>query len=262
MMAPAWAAQAAPATRARDFTEALERAKSTGSDIVVLQRGSDWNRLGETLNRDVWQTPGFAEALGEGFVLVTVDRPEQAGAPALGTGESRAGLDRFLAATTAGAKLPDDEVASVRTEGGANFKKRGDGSWLLDDPKGEHNPAHDTVELNLRATRGGQVLRIDFLPDSSLPNGGSGRASNGNFALNEVSIVNGDKPVVATHAWGNSPNGTARSDTVVVPASFVNVTRFSISSGHDSLNGARAMPQFSFENEFSQTIRSPFTISR
>ncbi len=207
ILLPAWAVQAAPATRARDFTEALERARSAGSDIVVLQRGSDWNRLGETLNREIWQKPEFAEALGEGFVLVTVDRPEQAGAPALGSGESAAGLTRFLNATAAGTKLPDDEVASVRAEGGASFKKRADGAWLLDDPKGERNPAHDTVELNLRATRGGQVLRMDFLPDPSLPNGGSGRASNGNFALNEVSIVNGDKPLKATHAWGNSPNG-------------------------------------------------------
>src|SRR5688572_14475608 len=125
-----WTLEAAPAIRAGDFTEALERAKSTGSDIVVLQRGSDWNRLGETLNQEVWQTSAFAEALGEGFVLVTVDRPEQAGAPALGSGESGAGLARFLTATVAGGRLPDDELASVRAEGGADFKKRADGAWL------------------------------------------------------------------------------------------------------------------------------------
>jgi hypothetical protein len=212
IVVPAWATlQAAPATRARDFTEALERAKTAGSDIVVLQRGSDWNRLGETLNRDVWQTPAFAEALGEGFVLVTVDRPEQAGAPALGTGESGAGLERFLTATAAGAKLPDDELVSARAEGGADFKKRADGAWLLDDPKGEHNPAHDDVVLNLRSRSGGTVLRLDFLPDPSMPNGGAGRAPNGNFALSEVSLTSDGQPLTVSRVWGssNEPNSSA-----------------------------------------------------
>lgn len=207
--------QAAPGTRARDFTEALELAKPEGRDIVVLQRGSDWNRLGETLFRDVWQTPEFEKELGEGFVLVSVDRPEQAGAPALGSGEDGSGLKRLLAATQAGATLPENEVTSVRAEGGASYKKRADGTWLLDDPKGEKNPAQDTLELNLRTSRGGQVLRIDFLPDASLPNGGSGRASNGNFALNEVKITNDAQPLAAAQAWGNSPNGAGATDLLL-----------------------------------------------
>lgn len=202
---PAWSLQAAPATRARDFTEALELAKPVGSDIVVLQRGSDWNRLGETLYRTVWQSPDFEKQLGEGFVLVTVDRPEQVGAAALGSGEGPDGMAAFQAATTAA--VPDNEIVSVRAEGGASVKKRADGTWLLDDHKGEHNPAQETLELSLRTSRGGQVLRLDFLPDATLPNAGAGRASNGNFALNEVSIVNGDQPLAATSAWGNSPEG-------------------------------------------------------
>ncbi|MEO5712909.1 MAG: discoidin domain-containing protein [Luteolibacter sp.] len=211
LLVPVWTLQAAPVIRARDFTEALEKAKATGSDIVVLQRGSDWNRLGETLNRKVWQTPEFEKQLGDGFVLVTVDRPEQAGAPALGSVESASGLTRFLAATAAGAKLPDNELASVRAEGGASFKKRADGTWLIDDAKGEHNPAKDDVVLNLRTRNGGQVLRIDFLPDASLPNGGSGRGVNGNFALNEVMIESDGKPLPVTRAWGSSkePNSSA-----------------------------------------------------
>ncbi|MCW1923898.1 discoidin domain-containing protein [Luteolibacter arcticus] len=208
-------AQAAPVTRARDFTEALELAKPTGSDIVVLQRGSDWNRLGETLYRKVWQTTEFESQLGDGFVLVTVDRPETPGAPALGSTDDPAGMARFRAATGPGAALPANEVASVRAEGGANFKKRADGTWLLDDPKGEHNPARDTLVLNLRAGSGGQILRLDFLPDPSLPNGGAGRASNGNFALTEVIVVNGDKALATTSAWSNSPEGAAAGGLLV-----------------------------------------------
>src|SRR5262245_21370726 len=43
-----------PAERAENYSDALVRAKATGKDIVVFQRGSDWNRLGELLYNDVW----------------------------------------------------------------------------------------------------------------------------------------------------------------------------------------------------------------
>jgi hypothetical protein len=195
---------AAPTTRAADFTEALEQAKATGNDIVVLQRGSDWNRLGETIYQNIWRSPDFEKQLGEGFVLVTVDRPERPGAPALSSNEDATGLDRFMKLTAADTRPPDDEVASAKADGGASYKKRKDGAWLLDDPKGEHNPAQDTITLNLRTRTGGQLLRIDFLPDPSLPNAAAGRASNGNFAMSEVEIRHEGKTLAATHAWANA----------------------------------------------------------
>lgn len=206
---------AAPTTRAGDFTEALEQAKASGNDIVVLQRGSDWNRLGETLYQNVWSSPDFPKHLGDGFVLVTVDKPERPGAPAIGSNEDPYGLDRFLRATAVGASLPADEITSIRAEGGASFRKRTDGTWLLDDPKGEHNPAHDTLTLNLRANRGGQLLRIDFLPDASLPNGCSGRASNGNFALSEVEITNDTKPLPVAHIWASASEGDMPAEQLI-----------------------------------------------
>jgi hypothetical protein len=46
--------------RAAHFEESLLRAKATGKDIVVLQRGSDWNRLGEMLYHEVWLKDEFA----------------------------------------------------------------------------------------------------------------------------------------------------------------------------------------------------------
>jgi len=67
-------AQPAPTVRAAHFTEALEKAKAANQDIVVFQRGSDWNTLGESLYRNVWQKPELLTELGEGFVLVAVDR--------------------------------------------------------------------------------------------------------------------------------------------------------------------------------------------
>ncbi len=195
---------AAPTTRAADFTEALEQAKANGNDIVVLQRGSDWNRFGETLYKNPWSSPEFVKNLGDGFILTTVDRPERPGAPAIGSGDDPAGLARFLRTTAPGSPLPDDETTSISAAGGATFKKRADGAWLLDDSKGEHNPARETLTLNLRASRGGQLLRLDFLPDASLPNACSGRASNGNFALSEIEVAGDTRPLKITHAWGSA----------------------------------------------------------
>ena len=195
---------AAGTTRARDFADALAQAKSSGNDIVVLQRGSDWNRLGETIYQNVWLKPEFVKELGDGFVLTTVDRPEQAGAPALGTNGDPAGISRFMRCTAATATLPADEVTGVTAEGGASFKKRADGTWLLDGSPGEHNPATDTLELTVRTRDGGSILRLDFLPDPTLPNGCAGRASNGNFAVSEIEMTCDAKPVTATHAWANA----------------------------------------------------------
>ena len=182
---------AGPITRADDYPAALEQAKASGNDVVVLQRGSDWNLLGEKIYQNIWMSRDFEKSLAEGFVLVAVDRAERPGAPALGSGQDPSGMQRFLSITAAGAPLPDDECSSVHAEGGATFKKRADGAWLLDDLKNEHNPPHDQIVINLRTRKGGQLLRLDFLPDASLPNAASGRASNGNFALSEIEVMHG-----------------------------------------------------------------------
>ena len=194
---------AAPTTRASDFTDALAQAKQTGNDIVVLQRGSDWNPLGETLFQKVWQRPEFPKALGDGFVLVTVDRPEHPGAPALGSSGDPSGMARFTQATAPAAPLPPNEASAVSAESGATFTKRADGTWLLDDPKAAPSPPTDTVELTVQPRDGGSILRLDFLPDPSLPAGGGGRASNGNFVVSEIEVSNGGKPLPVTHAWAS-----------------------------------------------------------
>jgi len=194
---------AAPTTRATDFTAALEQSKATGNDIVVLQRGSDWNALGETIYQSVWLKPEFTAALGDGFVLVAVDRPEQPGAPAIGSGESPAAIKRFMTATAAGSSLPANQITAIHAAGGGTFKKRTDGSWLIDDPKGGTKPPKGILESTVQAREGGQLVRLDFLPDIILPNACAGRASNGNFAISEIEITRAGKPVAASQCWGD-----------------------------------------------------------
>ena len=200
-------AVAAPTSTEPDFPAALARAKESGNDIVVLQRGSDWNLLGERIYQDVWLSPEFVKALGDGFVLTTVDRPEQPGAPALGAGGDDAAVKRFLEITAKPAPSGNDDITSIKATGGAAFKRREDGTWRVDDPKNERNPANDTIEFTLESRRGGSLLRLDFLPDPALPNGCAGRASNGNFAVSEITITRDGKPFQPTKAWANASEG-------------------------------------------------------
>jgi len=203
------------AERASHYVEALSRAKASGKDIVVLQRGSDWNRLGEMLYNDVWLKDEFARRLGDGFILVAVDLPELAGGRPL-RGPWRAAVDgrfgvkaeesgalRLARLSEEDALLPANEVRAVEAMEGAVFAQRADGAWLTQGG----NPARETLTLSLKTIGGGQVLRLDFPTDASLPGSGPGRAKNGNFVINEVVVESGEEVVELVSAWGSASSG-------------------------------------------------------
>jgi hypothetical protein len=179
-------------TRADHYEEALELAKASRKDIVVFQRGSDWNRLGEMLHRDVWLKDEFVEELGDGFILVAVDRPESA----TGAAESR-----IAKVTDATSPLPPNEVVAVESDAKVPFAARKDGAFL---GKSNPTPVRDTLTLRLEVKGGGRVLRLDFPADSSLPSGGPGRAPNGNFCISEIVARQSGNPLAITAAWANS----------------------------------------------------------
>ena len=103
------------ADRAVHFEAALARAKTAGKDIVVYQRGSDWNRLGERLYASVWLKPEFDKALGDGFVLVAVDNPEVVGGPAA------ASLKQL---TDKNVAPPPNEITAIESESGIGYVAR------------------------------------------------------------------------------------------------------------------------------------------
>jgi hypothetical protein len=177
---------------AENFDEALTRAKKTGQDIVVLQRGSDWNKLGEMLYNDIWLKDEFARQLGTGFILVSVDRKD----PDMDSSPSR--LASLVDAKT---PLPANEVIAVESEAKIPFAPRPDGSFL---GKMKPNPDKDTLTLKLLSKRGGRVLRLDFPADPSLPTTGPGRAANGNFCISEIVIRSASKQLAVNTAWSNS----------------------------------------------------------
>jgi WD40 repeat protein/serine/threonine protein kinase len=71
----------------------------------------------------------------------------------------------------------------MKSRGGATLTKLADGSILA----GGTNPPKDTCTVCANARLDGvQVLRLEFLPDASLPHGGSGRGNLGHFHLTRV----------------------------------------------------------------------------
>lgn len=73
--------------------------------------------------------------------------------------------------------------ASMTSAGGATLKQLDDGSILV----GGEKPDKETTTLTFAAPPAGMVaLRLEVLPDDSLPAKGPGRADNGNFVLSEI----------------------------------------------------------------------------
>ncbi len=207
-----------PAERVANYEEALARAKETGKDIVVFQRGSDWNRLGETLYNDVWQKDEFALELGNRFILVAVDHAEVVGGRAVQgtcsatycgpTGFSNIEIGsttplRLAKLAEESAPLPADEITTVEGQDGSKFNRRADRAWLAEGKC----PAYDDLALHLRPLGGGKVLRLDFLTDPSLPGAGPGRASNGNFAVSEIEVFADGHPIKLDADWANASEG-------------------------------------------------------
>jgi hypothetical protein len=89
------------------------------------------------------------------------------------------------------------QPTSHRSTGGATFSVQKDGSILASGA----NPACDTytivAETDLAAITG---IRLEALPDASLPGHGPGRAVNGNFMLNEFRVEASPKTNAGTSA--------------------------------------------------------------
>lgn len=203
----------AQVVRAPHVDAALEQALHDGSDIVVFQHGSDWNRLGERLLADVWNNPALDRALASNrLVLVAVDQPETPGNPpvsARAEPQTRPSYGRSetpsarLTALASGA-MPTSEVSVVECGGGTTYARLEDGTFLASGA----NPGQDVIVLTLTSATGGRLLRLDFPTHPSFPGNGPGRASNGNYAISEVEVeIPGPTKVEAAAAWASLHEG-------------------------------------------------------
>lgn len=72
---------------------------------------------------------------------------------------------------------------TITSKEGVTLTLKDDGSYLASDK----NPATDTYTLSFKNLPAGiTALRLEVLPDDSLPQKGPGRAGNGNFVLSEI----------------------------------------------------------------------------
>ena len=84
------------------------------------------------------------------------------------------------------AAILDDEVVIPESE--MSFNKQADGSYLLSG----RNPDQATYIIKGKTSVAGiNAIRLDVLPDPSLPAKGPGRVAHGNFVLNEVKVTVG-----------------------------------------------------------------------
>ncbi|HET6409871.1 MAG TPA: DUF1549 domain-containing protein, partial [Chthoniobacteraceae bacterium] len=74
----------------------------------------------------------------------------------------------------------------ARSENGATFTKQEDGSMLVGGPRVAKDVYEVTLSADLPKVTG---MRLELIPDASLPKGGVGRADNGNAVISEVEIA-------------------------------------------------------------------------
>ena len=95
-------------------------------------------------------------------------------------------LERQRAAfTQEGATWLTPAAEKVASKDGAQFKRLDDGSWLVSGP----TAAKETYTIEATPAPGTlTALRLEVLPDASLPNQSLGRAFNGNFVLSGLEV--------------------------------------------------------------------------
>jgi len=107
----------------------------------------------------------------------------QAALPAIDAAQAE--WEKQAARTTPAIAWDVLDLASVVSRGGATLTKLPDQSLLA----GGVRPGSDTYEMTARTGQRGIVaIRLEALPDKSLPGGGPGRYDNSNFVLSEFEL--------------------------------------------------------------------------
>ena len=101
--------------------------------------------------------------------------------------------EKAVAADVAGDRWSVLKPEKAESENGVKLTVDGDGVVSTDrNPNGGVDTYRLTVKTKLAGITG---FRLDAMEHASLPAQGPGRAGNGNFVLNEVSVTAGDKPL-------------------------------------------------------------------
>jgi serine/threonine protein kinase/formylglycine-generating enzyme required for sulfatase activity/tetratricopeptide (TPR) repeat protein len=93
--------------------------------------------------------------------------------------------------------------AAVRSEEGATLTVQPDGSVVASGP----SPDRDVyvIETDFQGRIG--AIRLEVIPDPSMPAGGSGRAVSGNFVLTDVRVTAGESAITWSRAYADFSQG-------------------------------------------------------
>ncbi len=110
------------------------------------------------------------------------------------------------------------EPQSTKSDGEATFARQEDGSYLVSGK----NPSHDVYTFVVSTkSKGITAVRLEALPDASLPKNGPGRATTGNFALSDFQLWAAPQGTVGPGApvkLGNAKATFEQKDLVVAGA--------------------------------------------
>ena len=140
------------------------------------------------------------------------------------------------------------EPVSTRSGSGATFESLPDGSIRVGGP----NPDRETYTIAARTSlRGLTAIRLEAIPDPTLPGGGSGRAADGNFVLSQIRVE-------ATPSQGEALAPTARYVRVELPGEgkILSLAEVEVTSGGENVARAGAAEQSStdYAGEASRAI--------
>ena len=104
---------------------------------------------------------------------------------------------RIRAAENAKPLVKPLDTSAVTGTAKATFTKLADGSWLAAGPQ----PKQDTYTITGRLPAGTiSALKLEVIPDDSLPGKGPGRSSAGNFVLSEFRVLGSDGTEIPLHS--------------------------------------------------------------
>jgi hypothetical protein len=141
------------------------------------------------------------------------------------------------------------DVVDMKSEQKATLKKLADGSILATGT----NPATDVFTVTALTTlKGITAIRLEVLPDASLPAQGPGRANNGNFVLAEFRV---------TSAPANEPQSKSRPVVLQRPQALFSQEGFPIQNAIDNnlATGWATSPRFGQPNAAAFEIKEPIT---
>lgn len=117
--------------------------------------------------------------------------------PGLETPEVAAAQTRWEADLTSLGEWIVSAPQKISSQNGTTFKELADGSILAE---GE-TPKNETYTVTTKTSLNGIVaVRLEAIPDASLPGGGSGRAKDGGFVLSKFTLNTGDAEVELVRA--------------------------------------------------------------